>query len=284
MHKHIDTNPSLMLYRGQTSSYLGGAILEPVVRLPVTDAVVQRIVEYIRSAKLGPGDKLPSEKDFLSCLQVSRPSLREALRSLAATGVIEMQPGLGTFVAKPSLVALLAHGPLPSLLATTEDVREFVEARKALEPELVALAASRATPSDMAAMESALERVEQTLQAGEPDDGPLLDFHTALFESAHNRILLEMALPIICLLSEVIEHLDLARPAQLGPDYLQERVNSHRKLLAAVRSGDGDAARSAALDHIYDSYRKLLSAMEDSPKEPAKESDHQFVAGLSARA
>lgn len=236
--------------------------MECIVRTQVSDIVAQRIVDYIRSAGLGPGDRLPSERKLLTDLHVSRPSLREALSGLAATGLIDSQHGRGIFVARPRLLTLLAHGPFPSLLNTVEELRHFTEARRALEPELTSLASLHSNADDLEAMRSALHRQEIALAAGEFEVQPALDLHAAIFRAAHNPILLEMALPISDLLAEAAARLDLSGDAESRKESFRVSLEMHSDLFEAVRSGNPDKARCASHAHIDVVYHKLLATLD----------------------
>ncbi len=238
--------------------------MDPVNRLSVTDTIVERIVEYVRSQHLAPGDRLPGEHELVRILGVSRMSVREALRSLAATGLIEPQPGLGTFVAKPSLLTFLVHGPLPSLLTTLEDVKEFFEARRALEPEMLALAAAKATDYEVELIGSLLREMEETVEAGTFDDRPWLDFHSMLFKASHNRLLIEMATPITAMLELLFPSTVTAHGKKVSRAEFGETIAIHRGLFEAVRSGEREKALQAAIDHLELAEAELLVVLDEN--------------------
>lgn len=236
--------------------------MDPVVRLPITDMVAQRIVEYVRVHNLRPGDRLPPEKDLARDLRVSRGSVREALRSLAATGVVEMQHGLGTFVAKPSILTLLAHGLFPSYVTTARDLDDVTSARRVFEPEMTAMAAQRATSEDLAAMAAALDRMVEQASQGTLEPQPMIDFHRALLRAAGNQVLLELTLPIVRLLSELMPHILASYGTPPDHDFLQHEITIHRELYEAVKSGDPEAARAAALNHVDDAFLQARQALD----------------------
>jgi GntR family transcriptional repressor for pyruvate dehydrogenase complex len=242
---------------------MGGNGVDRVDRLSVTDAIVERIVEYVRSSHLEPGDKLPGEYELIRILGVSRMSVREALRSLAATGLIEPQAGLGTFVAKPSLLTFMAHGPLPSLLTDSDDVKQFFEARRALEPQILALAAKRATAADLESIRSSLFLMQETVEAGTFDDIPWLDFHRALFQACHNRLLIEMATPIMEMLELLFPSTVTAHGKKMSKEQSQRSIDIHRELCEAVASKDSTRAHRAAISHIELAEEELLVALKD---------------------
>lgn len=243
-------------------TFLGDA-MEPVSRLAVTDIVSSRILDYIRSQHLRPGDKLPSEKDLIRDLRVSRASIREAIRSLIATGIIELQPGLGTFVAKPNILTLFAHGMLPSLLGTPGDLELFMEARRVVEPEITALAAIRATPSDLEVAEAALQPIVDAVARGCVDCQPQVEFHSALLRASGNWVLVELMLPVIQLASQLVLQIAEVHATASIADFLRHQAELHRDLFEAVCSADPERARAAALQHIdaaYDDAREVLAS------------------------
>jgi GntR family transcriptional regulator, transcriptional repressor for pyruvate dehydrogenase complex len=234
-----------------------GAFMEPVVRESVIDIVTQRIVEHVRSRSLRPGDRLPSEKELAQELQVSRASIREAVRSLVATGLLEQQHGLGTFVARPTLLTLLAHGPFPSLLSSIHELEDYFQTRRVLEPEMVAIAALRATPADLEAMETAFEAMECEAAEGNLDPQPLRSFHDALLQATGNQVMIELLGPINQLMSQMQREIV---PAVVGPsprDFWLNQRALHRKLFEAVRSHDPEEARKATIEHVDDAAREV---------------------------
>ncbi len=235
--------------------------MKPVRRQLMTDVVMQRIADFIREHHLSPGDKLPNEKDFLDTLGVSRPTLREALRSLSVTGLIDLQPGSGIFVGNCNMMTLMAHGPVPSMLATEEELQEFIEARRLLEPELIALAAVKATDEDLQQLESILQQMEKTVADGEYDDQPWVEFHSVLFRAAHNRLLLEMTTPIVQLLGQVTPFIITAHGVKPTNGEFRHKIDVHRTLYDAVRSRDPQAARLAAAEHVEGALSVLLEAI-----------------------
>src|SRR5919201_4844767 len=130
------------------------AELEPIGRASVVDSVIERIEELIFS-RLEPGEVLPSEGKLAEALEVSRLSVREATRTLAARGLLEISKGRRPRVAVPSgsLVGDFFQ------IAVRRDPRallDLLEVRRALEVHIAALAAQRATSGDIADMEMSI--------------------------------------------------------------------------------------------------------------------------------
>src|SRR5439155_6197090 len=142
----------------------GGIPLSPVRRERIPENIVSQIQQRLERGELKPGDQLPSERVLAEQLQVSRPSVREALRSLELLGVTESRPGGGTFMRIASPDALLR--PLTAL-TRAHDIEDILEVRALLEPALAELAARRANDEDVAALRAILREQEQKVARGE---------------------------------------------------------------------------------------------------------------------
>jgi DNA-binding FadR family transcriptional regulator len=236
--------------------------MEPVTREYLFDKVADSIIDLVVSENLQAGDKIPTEMELSRVLQVSRTSIREAIRGLVATGVLEQQQGIGTRVAQPSMLTLMAHGPLPSLLATGEQLKYFIEARRVLEPEMTAIVATRARPEDLKKIEDALDAMARAGEEGIIDEGkPLEDFHSAMLEATHNPVLIDLGRPIIGLLNQLQQPIVNVLAPESPKDFWKTRVKLHRRLYEAVCSRDPDLARQVAIEHIEQAHDELRQIM-----------------------
>ncbi len=129
---------------------------EPVRRETVMDTVARRIEQLVRSGELRSGDRLPPEPQLAQRLNVSRSSLREALKGLMYLGLIKSRAGDGTYIQSSLTRVLNQHFQWMILLDEVKHL-EIYELRKIIEPEAAALAAKRATRSDIEQLEAALE-------------------------------------------------------------------------------------------------------------------------------
>jgi len=150
--------------------------------------VVSEICRLIRQRVYKAGDRLPPERELAEQLQVSRPTLREALRVLELTGIVESRHGGGTFIQDMSSVGIVS--PLAMVLEATGDiVGDLWEARIIFEPAIAARAAIRATSDDIEHLERLVATLEQSIEAGEPDEVTVQidrDFHIALAPTSGN--------------------------------------------------------------------------------------------------
>jgi GntR family transcriptional regulator, transcriptional repressor for pyruvate dehydrogenase complex len=223
---------------------------------PLADTIAQTLLQVILSRRMRPGEELPSERALSGQFGVSRTVVREALRSLAARGVIEMRPSASPIVAQvsPDVVSdsmrLFLHSTADTTYAQVYEVRLFFE------PELAALAAERATGEDVARLREAYERLVRAVRpvirsSSRRDDAALrecasadLEFHLQLARATHNVI--------YTILLDAIHDMELAMMAmtmgELGDLELVEP--EHGAILEAVAARQPDRAREAMRSHL----------------------------------
>ena len=202
-----------------------------------------QIQEFIREGILKPGDRLPSERELAERLQVSRSSLREAIRALELKGLVVSRPGAGTFVSTESLDTLISI--IASSLTDERDVlSDIFEVRHLLEPQIAALAAERADSLDIEKMEDALFQQERQVGRGETGVEGDTAFHFALAQATQNRALVKV-------ISTIADVLSQSRDQSLqSPGRPQRSLASHRQILDMVHRKEVDGARSAMEYHI----------------------------------
>jgi GntR family transcriptional repressor for pyruvate dehydrogenase complex len=221
----------------------------PARRVRSFDDVTLQIREAIRTGQIPPGGRLPSERDLCEIFGVSRPTLREALRSLEALGVVEIRPGSkgGAFARQPT-EDLLGHA-LSTLLsfqgATQEELMEF---RLSFEGENAELAAARVTPAEITALEALTEEL-RALAAGGGTAEALHDvderWHEAVARAAHNSVRLGIMLGVQDAMRRA---LPLIR-AQLVSEP-PSLVADMERLVGALRARDATAARDVMEGHV----------------------------------
>jgi GntR family transcriptional regulator, transcriptional repressor for pyruvate dehydrogenase complex len=135
--------------------------LKPITKSRLSEAAIDQIKELIATRELEPGSKLPSERELVEQLGISRASVREALRALEIIGLVEVKPGKGTFV--KGLTGDL-FVPLPNWLSDhKETLDNHFEARLVLEPAAAGLAALRASEQDIRRLKGALSAFSERL-------------------------------------------------------------------------------------------------------------------------
>lgn len=218
--------------------------LKPVSRVTLGEQVAAQLAEQITEGRWQPGDRLPSESELCAALGIGRSTLREALKSLAFVGLVQMRPGEGTYVMDGTQV-LVERLNARGLLRTEKELDDVGEARLILETELAALAAERMEPADLDSLEEILAQMEQSLD-GEGRDYAALDveFHLAVAKSSKNRLLHQLLVPIRETLQEFI-----AKSQEL-PGIKRSAHEHHTKILAALRERNPEKARRAMRAHL----------------------------------
>jgi len=213
---------------------------------------VARQIERLILKKLQPGDKLPSERELAEMLGVSRSSIRDAIRSLELMGLVAPRQGAGTIVCEVSAESLV--NPLSNLLVRQQQqVSELLDFRKMLEPPLAARAATHASDEEVAEMEEILRRQEEKLRLGRLAIEEDSEFHYSVAMASGNSVVLKVLDILMDLLRETRERslqLD-GRPAK--------SLAGHRRILAAIKRHDGEAAKAAMRRHIEDIEEIVLS-------------------------
>jgi GntR family transcriptional repressor for pyruvate dehydrogenase complex len=217
---------------------------EVVRRNKVYEEVAKQIERLILK-KLKPGDKLPSERELAEMLQVSRSSIRDAIRGLELMGLVEPRQGAGTIVRERSTESLVS--PFGNALKRRQElVSELLDFRKMLEPPLAARAATHASPDEITEMEEILQRQEEKLSREEMAISEDAEFHYSIALASGNSVVLKVLDILMDLLRDTRE-----RSLQLT-GRPQKSLAGHRRILAAIKRHDAEAAKAAMRRHIED--------------------------------
>jgi DNA-binding FadR family transcriptional regulator len=194
----------------------------------------------ITSGEWPLNSKIPTEAELAVALGVGRSTVREAIQSLAAVGMLEPAPSRGTFVRSLT--------PVSGVLSDFVDqhtLGEVIEVRRALEIEACRLAASRRTEEDLAALREAHEHDIRGIRGGVVERGRLPgQFHAMLFVAAHNQLLSDLHTGVMSGLRSAIN----TGRATHGIDDA-ERHRAHAAILAAIEDGDAEKAALLAAEH-----------------------------------
>lgn len=192
--------------------------------------------------KFAPGDKIPNENDLATALSVSRTTLREAIRILAAHHVLEIRRGRGTYVREdfnPS--DQLGLGQLSAALV---DIRDLFEVRLIFEPQAAYYAAMRATEAEIERILHYGKIDEELMLKGEERTEAEQDFHNAIAVATHNAFLKELMPMLQEAISRAVEMTD-----QL-PDLVRLTVEDHRRIMEFLEKRNPDGARTAMQLHM----------------------------------
>jgi DNA-binding FadR family transcriptional regulator len=225
----------------------------PVERKILWEQVAEQLMAMLREKRLRPGDKLPPERELAAMMQVSRPSLREALRALSMLNVLEMRQGAGTFVTSLETELLVEH--LDFVLSLDESsLLELFEARKIVEIGIAGLAAQRITDEELSELEAGLARSQEALH--HPPDFLRADeqLHKTITQAARNPIMSRV-------IDSISRLLMVSRSRTVEITGVRERtVEDHRAIVAALKRRDPEAAQEAMLQHLNHVEQGLLDS------------------------
>lgn len=221
------------------------AEFEAVRKTKVYEKVAEQIQRLIRDGLLKPGDMLPPERELAETFQVSRSSLRDAIRTLELMGMVEARQGEGTVVREPSGEAVAS--PLTAvLLQQREFVSELLELRGMIEPTLAARAATHADADDLAELEDILRRQKERVDRGELAIEEDSEFHYSIARASNNKVVLQVVDVFMDLLRESRKH------SLQVEGRLQKSLVSHQQILSAIARHDAAAAENAMRRHIQE--------------------------------
>lgn len=215
----------------------------------LADAIADHLERLILEGALRPGEKLLPERDLAERLNVSRPSLREALDKLAARGLVRSERGGGTFVAE--LLESTLTTPLAQLLQThPEATYDYLDFRCVVEGEAARLAAERGTAVDREILERRFHAIRDAHGELDPSDeaDADADFHLSIYEMSHNLVLLHIMRGFSSMLrNDVFYNRNRLYSRQGVRDLLLEQ---HTAIFEAVYAGKPEEAAIAAERHI----------------------------------
>jgi GntR family transcriptional repressor for pyruvate dehydrogenase complex len=223
------------------------------------DTALHGLRALIADGTLRPGDRLPSEGELCERLGVSRGSLREAIRMLAALGVLDTRHGSGSYVSELRAADLIGSLSLTVGLLPMAGVLELTELRRVLEPHAAALAAARIDEQTVESLDRVLDEIESTTDF-ELQSRLDHEFHMAISGVAGNEALTSLI--------DVLRSRSRAYRISDPEDAAELKVHSdagHRAILRGLAAADPVAASAAASAHVaYTEYWvRKYSGLED---------------------
>ncbi len=230
--------------------------------MSLTEQAIERIRQLIKDGTLPPGARLPPEQELAAELGLSRNLLREAVRSLVTTRVLQVRRGDGTYVTSLSPELLLEGVGLAVDMMRGDDLLEITEVRRLFEPVATGLAATRITGDQLARVESHLNAMiaaQDDVEALNHHDDA---FHRVVFEATGNKSLSALLGGISgrTLRSRVWR--GLAEENAAG-----RTVAEHAAIYRALAAGDAPLAQAAALIHVSTTETWLRENLGTSPSE-----------------
>ena len=227
--------------------------LEPIRTSTRTELIAQQIMNSLAQGALKPGDRLPPERELAVQLRVGRSTIREALKLLALSGLLEARQGDGTYVRENFQSFLIQQVEWPMLLSV-QQVDMVLEVRQPLEVQAVMLAAERRTSAELekiAAIRPPASEDERNIELETEFD---LQFHNAIAVAAHNELLSTLMNSLQNILRQYI-HL-----SNHMTDNLETTLDEHSQIYHAIAARDVDSARSSMLQHLQMSKQLILKS------------------------
>jgi DNA-binding FadR family transcriptional regulator len=226
-------------------------------------SVQESLKAYIADNRLAPGAPLPPEGELAVQLGVSRGSVREAIRALASLGIVESRRGIGVFVADFSFAPLLDNLAF-GLRATSRDIAEMLQIRRALEGALIGEVVASASETDILRLCRITERMGERARRGESFAEQDQQFHQALFRCLGNATLLRLLDVFWLAFFKAADDLTLDNPDPLAT------WRDHDAIVTAPTARDPEAARRR-LDQHYDGITRLLARTQPAPETSSQE-------------
>lgn len=238
-------------------------MLPKISRGTLADQVADRLLEYIEAQHLKPGDLLPSETSLVASFGVSRPVIREALKSLAGKGIIEIVNGKG------ALIRPIDSDPLRLFFQRAMQMEygtmlELMEVRKGLEVQSAMLAAQRRDAQD-------LEGIRRVLQAMREKQGNLeaytrldVDFHMRIASASHNTMMVSLVESIRDALRNTITAGLQSRGQSLQFENIQL---AHEQLYETLVAGNVQAAMEAMSRHFDEAILAMTNPRAETPSQ-----------------
>lgn len=243
MVKHVKSLSPKPLTRGDDISAHYDVIFRPVHSVNAFEETVERLAQAIKLGVVAPGSRLPSERELVVHFQISRATLREAIRALELAGYLEAQRGRsgGTFVVYRTSEASEADARrlIHEMGDRLPDVLDF---RWAIEPATAELAAIRAKPVNIEWLHTLLEEMQSIPRS----EYRRVDsrFHLAIAELTGSRSLMTAVTDIHMQLNDLLAAFPLLDPS------LRHSDQQHERIMKAITAGDGKLAHAEMEEHI----------------------------------
>jgi len=230
----------------------------------VIDAVGLQIIGGLYA----PGELLPKEADLSDEYGVSRTSVREAMRVLAAKGLVDIRQKVGTRVRQPELWNLFDSDLLRwhSEAGRGEEVmRDLVEIRQIMEPAAARLAAGRASMDDLRRIDDALQSMTRNSSNREGYANADVEFHQAVYAASHNVLLRQFGAVVADFMYLTF---NVQQDAAIDEQDFVQDAESHAAVFRAIDRGNGEAAADAMLTVVLDGKNALAKALLDLRRNP----------------
>lgn len=231
------------------------ASFEPVEKDRLYRRVVDQITRLILTGEMRAGDQLPTSSELEARFGVSRTAVREAVKALGVSGLVQAIPGRGTFVTQPSMDTVISN---IHLMLTLEDhsFDDLMVVRRILEVPIASLAAQKGGPDDVGALAQSLELMQCSLTQPMTFIEHDARFHADLARATQSALLFILIQPVMKMLQASREMLSRV------PDASVRALECHQQLFRAVAQGDAELAELAMRQHLAQVDAELVRARQ----------------------
>lgn len=221
-------------------------LLNPVNDRRISELIVDQVRSLIHEGKLKPGDRLPPEREMCERFGVSRVTVREALRVLEASGLVEIHVGAhgGAYVTQPSSDKV-RDSIMDLLTLSSVKASDVTEVRMVLEVGIIPILCAKADAEDLAALYEICDKQAAALQSGDYDVTLSAEFHSRLAEATHNSA---FAMLIHSFHGPLL--MSLAKAQKTAPEMGRRGLEEHRALLTAIKAKDPDLGERIMREHL----------------------------------
>lgn len=228
--------------------------MEAIKKVKLSEAVSQSVLKLISDGELKPGDRLPSEAQLCESLNVSRTAVREGIKAMVSMGILTVIQGRGMFVAQNP--DILIQNDVIKFAFKRETIDKIYEVRNVLDIGVTRYAVLKATEDDIKALRKALEKTKKAVRS-KPINVEMAikgdeEFHLALCEATHNKILANISWP-------VINHIQLRGYKEMKASYeiIMLAIEGHEKIMEAIVNRDADMAIDAMREHLEIVFKRI---------------------------
>lgn len=223
--------------------------------------VIDGIGREIIGGRYSPGDLLPREAELAEQFGVSRTSVREGMRVLAAKGLVDIRQKIGTRVRQPENWNVFDSDILrwhSEVGRGAEIMRNLVEVRQIMEPAAARLAAGRASMHDLRRMDEALTGMVENATDREGYAHADVEFHLSVYAASHNVLLRQFGNVVADFL---YASFTLQQATAADDEVFEEDAATHAAVFHAINSGNGEQASDAMLRVVLDGKSALIKAL-----------------------
>ncbi len=227
--------------------------VDPRTNETVSTEVTRRLAAYLLDGNVRPGDRIPSERRMAEVFGVGRFVVREAVKTLAVLGVVEVKQGDGTYYRRRVDSDLLSTVVDWGLLLDPERIEDLIEAQRLIEVAVAGLAALRSDSPAIARLRATVSEMQAAGTDIERFVRADAEFHRLIADAAGNRTLIQTVSNIRSMLRVWI-----TRTVQVPSDY-EPFTSEHIEILGAITGHDIEAARLAMNRHMDSTVSRLLA-------------------------